>query len=90
MVSVRDQLSSVVVLNILHNLEQAHSTYTQAFVHVRCAINKAIVDAELCLMYLNAVKPWLVRLSQAFAPDTLVKTFPPLAHSLLLIWRHSE
>ena len=32
--SVRNQLNSVVVLNILHNLEQAHSTYAQAFLHV--------------------------------------------------------
>ena len=32
--SVRNQLNSVVVLNILHNLEQAHSTYAQAFIHV--------------------------------------------------------
>ena len=32
--SVRDQMDSTLVLNILHNLEQAQSTYAQAFIHV--------------------------------------------------------
>ena len=32
--SVRNQLNSVVVLNILRSLDQAHSTYSQAFIHV--------------------------------------------------------
>lgn len=42
--SVRNQLNSVVVLNILHNLEQAHSTYAQAFIHVhRLAPYRSII-----------------------------------------------
>ena len=89
MQSVRDQLSSVIVLNILHNLEQAHSTYAQAFAHVHRDISSAIVDAELCLMYLTALRPWLLRLRQAFAPRTLARTFPPLMQSVLLVWEHS-
>ena len=36
--SVRDQMDSVVVLNILHSLEQAHSTYSQAFIHVHRSV----------------------------------------------------
>lgn len=40
LLSVREQLGSLEVLNILHSLEQAHSTYSQAFIHVHRDISK--------------------------------------------------
>lgn len=87
--AVRSQLTSMVVLNVLHNLDQAHSTYAQAFQHVHHDIGRAIVDAELCLMYLSALRPWCLKLEEAYSPETITCLFPPLMMTLLLIWQHS-
>ena len=87
--AVRGQLTSVVVLNVLHNLDQAHSTYAQAFQHVHHDIGRAIVDAELCLMYLSALRPWCLQLEEAYSPETITRLFPPLMMTLLLTWQHS-
>lgn len=87
--AVRAQLASIVVLNVLRSLDQAHSTYAHAFQHVHRDIGKAIVDTELCLMYLSALRPWCLKLHEAHYPDTITRLFPPLMMTLLLIWQHS-
>ena len=74
--AVRSQLTSMVVLNVLHNLDQAHSTYAQAFQHVHHNIGRAIVDAELSLMYLSALRPWCLKLEEAYSPETITCLFP--------------
>ena len=43
LVLVRDQLGSVEVLQVLHGLQQAHSTYADAFIDVHKDVNKVHV-----------------------------------------------
>lgn len=40
-------MDSVVVLNILHSLEQAHSTYSQAFIHVHRWVTIIIINFKI-------------------------------------------
>ena len=88
--SLQDQLGTVVVLNILHNLEKSHSTYAHAFIHVHRDVGKAIVDTELCLLYLNSLKPWMKQLADSYSTEALTHIFPPLMHLLFLTWQYSR
>ncbi|KAL5499629.1 hypothetical protein EMCRGX_G011081 [Ephydatia muelleri] len=90
LVSLQDQLSTVVVLNILHNLERSHSTYAHAFLHVHREVGKAIADTELCLLYLNSLKPWVKQLADTHSIEALTCIFPPLMHLLFLTWQYSS
>ena len=52
-------------------------------------IGKAVADTEHCLVYLNTLQPWMLKLNQTFSPEGQIRLFPPLMMTLLLVWQHS-
>ena len=86
---MRDQLSSVPILTILHNLEVVHSSYAQGFSRAQHDIAQATREAEHCLVFLHTLRPWLLKLHNAQYPNTMISSFPPIMATLLLIWQHS-
>ena len=48
------------------------------------------MDTELITMYVNTLKPWFLKLREAFSPDTLLKIFPSLIVTLSLVWQYSR
>ena len=87
--AVREQLSSVPVLSILHNLEMVRSTYAQCFSLAQHDIAQALQEAVHCLAFLRTLQPWLLRLHDAQHPDTMISSFAPITATLLLVWQHS-
>jgi hypothetical protein len=72
--SVRNQLNSVVVLNILHNLEQAHSTYAQAFIHVHRYMYAILTHACLLPGPFSAISVCRTLLNYHSASNSIVST----------------
>ena len=40
---------------------------------------QAIEDAEICIMFLNTLKPWIHRLHKSHDTDDIIRVFPPTA-----------
>ncbi|XP_066025345.1 uncharacterized protein [Pocillopora verrucosa] len=88
--SVSEQLCSHVALNIMMNLEDAHSTYAQSFHLVKREIAKAEAETNDNLQFLSTLLPWFEKLHYATKSADMVSVFPPLVHTLYLVWVHSR
>ncbi|XP_020627063.1 dynein beta chain, flagellar outer arm-like isoform X2 [Orbicella faveolata] len=88
--SVSEQLCSHVALNIMMNLEDAHSTYAQSFHLVKREIAKAEAETNDNLQFLSTLLPWFEKLHYATKSADMVSVFPPLMHTLFLVWVYSR
>lgn len=88
--SVGEQLSSHVALNIMMNLEDAHSTYAQSFHLVKREIAKAEAETNDNLQFLSTLLPWFDKLHYSTKSTEMVAVFPPLMHTLFLVWVYSR
>ncbi len=50
---------------------------------------QALADTEEILKFLGGMRKWLDGLYSSLDPEQLVRLFPPLTHTLLLVWTHS-
>ena len=64
--------------------------YTCVRCHIYTYVHtiQAIEDAKNCIMFLNTLKPWILRLHKAHDTDDIIRVFPPLLHVVQLIWRN--
>eukprot|EP00057_Strongylocentrotus_purpuratus_P006394 XP_011660868.1 PREDICTED: dynein beta chain, flagellar outer arm [Strongylocentrotus purpuratus] len=90
LLSINKQLDSPVASNILLNLDDANSTYSHSFHNVRREIGQALAETNENLMFLVTLLPWFERLHAASQPKELMTVFPPLVHTLMLVWSHSR
>ncbi|XP_033103095.1 dynein heavy chain 9, axonemal-like [Anneissia japonica] len=88
--SINTQLDSAVASDILLNLDEANSTYSHSFHNVRKEISQAMVETEENLRFLKTLKHWFEQLHLASTPATMLTIFPPLVHTLMLVWSHSR
>ncbi|XP_071959570.1 uncharacterized protein [Antedon mediterranea] len=88
--SIDAQLDSAVASDILLNLHEANSTYSHSFHNVRKEISQAISETSENLRYLKTLQPWFEQLHMAYTPATMLNIFPPLVHTLMLVWSHSR
>ncbi|XP_039611018.1 dynein beta chain, flagellar outer arm-like [Polypterus senegalus] len=88
--SLNAQLDSEVAREILSSLELADSMYGRSFKNVRKDIEKALFQAEENLQYLSTLLRWCEPLKLADSVSEILKYFPPLLHTLFLIWMHSS
>ncbi|ELU01785.1 hypothetical protein CAPTEDRAFT_107782 [Capitella teleta] len=88
--SINRQLDSSVAVDILRNLEEANSNYGHSFSNIRKEISKAIQDTKDNLVMLSSISSLCHDLHDCLDPQQLLKLFPPLINTLLLVWRHSK
>ncbi|EDO43528.1 predicted protein [Nematostella vectensis] len=87
---INEQLSSHVAMNIIMNLEDAHSTYAQSFLLVKRDIAKAEQEANDNLQFLSTLLPWFEKLHYTTNSREMVAIFAPLMHTLYLVWAYSR
>ncbi|KAI0240669.1 Dynein beta chain, flagellar outer arm [Lamellibrachia satsuma] len=88
--SVNSQLSSAIAVDILNNLQSADSAYAYSFQNVRKDISKAVLDTQENLMYLSTMQRWFESLHSCLEPQLILQLFPPLMHTLRLVWSNSK
>nr|WAQ15579.1 axonemal dynein heavy chain E [Halisarca dujardinii] len=90
LVSIREQLSSLLALTILSHLEEARSSYSGAFGQVYKDVDKAMRECQLSLMFLNTLHPWVLRLRNAVSSPDIMRTIPALMRTVYLVWKTSQ
>ena len=89
--SIKSQLESVEVKNILRFLEGNKSTYTNPFSKLQKDVMKARNEANDNSKFLILLKDPFQRLTDAGQDFTLLhELFIPIMHTILLIWKNSR
>ncbi|CAH1797693.1 unnamed protein product [Owenia fusiformis] len=88
--SINEQLDSPVAVDILRNLEDANSQYAHSFENVRKEIYKAEQETNEILKFLGTLSPWFDQLHAELQPLLMMKLFPPLIHTIMLVWSRSR
>ncbi|XP_069118815.1 uncharacterized protein [Argopecten irradians] len=87
--SILRQLESPVAKDILQNLDQAQSQYSNSFNHVRKDVNRAVTDVNRTLKFLSTMQ-WLFEdLHSTLDPRQMLKMFQPLMQVLFRVWQNS-
>ena len=89
--SIYTQLQSVEVKTILRFLERSKSTYTNPFTKLQKEVQEAKVEANDNFRFLSTLKELFEQLcDQGGDFTTIYELFPPIMHTVLLIYKNSK
>ena len=87
--SIFDQLQSVRVRKVLRCLDKAQSTYNAPFAKLCKELFHARAEANDNCKFLGPLRKWATDLEECSEYGTLPELYPPLIHTILLIWKGS-
>ena len=87
--SIFDQLQSVRVRKVLRCLDKAQSTYNAPFAKLCKELFHARAEANDNVKFLAPLRKWVERLEDCTDYSTLPEVYPPIVHTILLIWKLS-
>ena len=87
--SIFDQLQSVRVRKVLRCLDKAQSTYNAPFAKLCKELFHARAEANDNVKFLAPLRKWVEQLEDCTDYGTLPEAYPPVVHTILLIWKGS-
>ncbi|TPX33478.1 hypothetical protein SmJEL517_g03633 [Synchytrium microbalum] len=88
--NIHSQLTDEKIQKIGRILEASKSTYHPAFKTIFEEVSFALDEASDIRLYLQPLRPLVDKLSGSSDFAELAQVFPPLMHTLVLIWTHSK
>ncbi len=88
--SIFEQLQGKEICKVLRSLDHAKSTYCTSFAMVCKEVYNARLEANDNRQFLGMLERWFEKLINCDDFPNLKKTFEPILHTMVLIWKRSK
>eukprot|EP01052_Picozoa_sp_SAG31_P036878 SAG31_NODE_4666_length_3053_cov_1.294177_1_plen_415_part_01 len=88
--AINEQLRGSRVQSVIEILESKQSTYVPSFLRLVEEAGVSMMEANDNVMFLKPLVQYVDKLRDMDEFGELAKLFPPLMHTIMLIWKHSK